>query len=480
MKLQKSNLYSIILLSLVVLSIVQTGRLWFDGISGYNPFYRGDLDSKRNMVPSNISETYNMTKPQEMIIYLPTKDPSFAKISRTTKEYTTLYKATTQILESFLTHATYETKELDYNLFWDGVQGGLLFSYDYLLNSSILKEEILKDTKVDVDSIGGVDMMYVQLIKSANQEAKVYLVNTESNKMIMLKKTADNSDFASLYTLEDENLSVLSYIDQQVNIDFAFLSTKKSNKKKFVENNFLRVPVKSEYYLNSNKIEFSNPFIAEDKVDESTFGAYATTFFNHVPQHTNSEGYSYYLYWDSKINLKYTNNGLLEYNKTGFDEIKNQSIATAYDIAMKYLKTYLTWNEYYLSHYVKNENGDLTFYFDYSQNDYPIYISGLEKLNMIHPISINIRDHQVQEAKIYLIEKKENSQGRINLVQSKDYYTDVLNRIGNIGDIEVMQPVYYLTLGGQKTMKLTWILDTLEDGIITEEMQMVEDKNGVG
>lgn len=480
-KITRSKVYTLTLVSLMMLSIFQTGRLWFDGISSYNPFSRESVfvnQSSREVSP-NFTETYNLTKPQEMMIYLPTKDPNFARISKTTGEYNSLYKSSANIIRS-IAIGEQKVLPLDYNLFWEGIQGGLIFHYDYTMDNTVLLDEIFQTkNNIDVDIIDGFNMIYIELIKSANQDSKVYFINTQNEKMVEVKKKIDHKEFNDLFMVAEHNKNILEYIDKQVNIDFAFLSTKKSNKKQFLNNTYLRVPVKSEYYLNNN-IQYNNPYILGKKVNEKSFNEYAISFFNHIPQHTNSEDESYYLYWDTTINLKYSTNGLLEYSRAIEDHASSQSKARAFDVAMDFLNKYLSWDEYYLTNYEVTAEGDIIFSFNYSQNDYPIVFKGLETLNILNPIHIKVQNYQVQSARIYMIQQDASSQSKPDLTRTKDYYTDVLNRENISGDINKIELGYTIDIQKEvKPLELNWIIESAEESIVVP-IYLVEESYGMG
>lgn len=456
----RNNLYTVVLMLLIFSSVYQTGRLWFDGISDYNPFSRDAIFSSFNTVSyasKSDDNTFNITQPQEMIVYLSANDPSFAVIENSGADYKTLYTKSLEILKSF-TDAEQEIIELDYDAFWEGVQGSLIFKYDYIISNDIFNKEIDINNEVDIDLIGGVDTIVMELVKTENQNVHVYLINTENGKMIQLTQTIDQVLFNELYKIEDEVIYD-EYFDTKVNIEFAYLSTEKTNKKQFEgQNLFLRVPrsLTSYYLKDSQYIDIINPFITEDKVDGDEIYDYVQNFFNHLPQHTKDENEQYYLFWDSSASVKYNVNGLLEYNRTVDSDIRLQEISKAYDIAMDFMEQCSKWNEFYLVNYEIGVSGEVTFYFEYRLDDYPLLIEGLDIIGLTYPAQVTVSGNQVENAKIYMIQL--GVSGSNKNISSKDYYNDVLDREAVKDHIEEIY-IAYVTEVGEDDIEMNWVVE---------------------
>ncbi|WP_105617324.1 hypothetical protein [Vallitalea okinawensis] len=456
----RNNLYTVVLMLLIFTSVYQTGRLWFDGISNYNPFSRDVIFGTFNTVSyasKGNDSTYNITQPQEMIVYLSSTDPSFAVIENSGGDYKTLYTKSLEILKSF-TSTEQQILDVDYDAFWEGVQGSLIFKYDYVVSNDIYNKEVDIDNKIDISLIGGIDTIVIELIKTANQDVHVYLINSENKQMIQLTQTIDSALFNELYKIEDKVIYD-EYFDTKVNIEFAYLSTEKTNKKQFEgQNLFLRVPrsISSYYLKDSQFIDIIKPFVAKNKVDNDEFSEYAQSFFNHLPQHTKDENEQYYLYWDSSASIKYNIDGLLEYNRTIDSDVKLQEISKAYDVAMDFMKQYSKWKEFYLVNYEIGLAEEVTFYFEYRLDDYPLLIEGLDQIGLTYPAQVTVSGNQVENAKMYMIQLGVN--GSNKNISSKDYYNDVLDREAVKDHIEDIY-IAYVTEVGEENIEMNWIIE---------------------
>lgn len=466
MKSVLDRLYSVILTCLILLSFYQTGRLWFDDISDYNPFSRfsNDYSSTMEDLQPNPSFSYYMTKPQETIIYLSSEDPPFAVLSNTETEPVKVYNKSLDILRKFMqSNSLVEAKELNYNDLWSG-DGSIILSYDYLLSDEIISKEIDNNKKINVDEIGGVDLIVIELAQLMNGQAHVFFANTKNNKMIEMTMELEDH-LARLYQMSSEEgmSNLVDYFKDKINIEFAYMSSKKSNKDQFKNNIFLRQ--RNKVFHIFDEVAINKSFISDGIIAQGEFDQYIRGFFNNpnIVQWTN--GPNYYYYWDNKMSVKYYDSGVLEYKQI-VNNKKAVDINQAYYVSQQLLNDLLSyWKEVYLTDYkVDKSNGKVTLYFNYRLRDYPLIIDHLDELGLRYPIEVVVSGDRVESAKIYMIEQDMRVPIERSIVM--DDYVRVLD------SLKLEKPIYDIHLGyiispDSQEASIQWVIET-ESEVIYE------------
>lgn len=470
MKKKLDSLYSIVLGFLIVASIIQTGRLWYDPGSNYNPFYRSTRISlpAKEQRDETTTNSY-LTNPKSLAVYKSNLEPSFALIESTKAVYESIYNRSYSIIKGIAQGGTIgEVEELDYSKFWEGVQGSILLSYNYKINDNILKEELGIDAKIGLDGIEDANLIVIEILKTGNKEANIYFANTDSGKMIRVSMYMQDGGkyFEKLYMIQNENISgetskttLFQYLEDKSDIDYSFISSIRSGKN-FAKNVFLRDKNKSFYTDSHAGIQI--PYVEDHKVkNDVELQSFIYKMFKNPNSVEDVRGIDdrNYIFIANGLIIKYENTGLLTYKQTVREE-EETTEQVAYSEAVAFLDN-LNWEEFSLKAYNKDSNGIYHFYFGYNRYTFPVMLDGLEMLDMPYPIEITVKSGKIEEAKVVVIEQKATNQSDIS--EFKDDYVRVLDQVVEENDIKgekIYQDIYYAFVKDDETDQyiMSWVV----------------------
>ena len=451
MKLGKISL----LIALIILSIVQTARLWFDDFSSRNFFYSA-IDKIDNKPKGDLSITdKSLLNPHTLAIY--NKEGYFIVIKED-KEYEELIFNSRKIMKDVLSKGKIEgnVKQIKWDDLWK--KRAVFMEISYELEWKDLVEDLNITKPIDKNEY---KFDYIVLIPSADISGSIecYLINikqSQSMKIVMDKKQSQNNNEAV------NNIDKL--LESKLPI---YISSKEGKIGKFSRNVFLPyIDINNNYIFD---IELKKAFFNEkDELVEAEFKKYAGIFFENSqsiflinikkdnktwPGYYNGEG----------ISVTYIN-GVFEYeNKTVSNEKNTIGLKEAYTKAVLFMQKDNIGYEYYLDKIIETSNG-YEFGFNYRFNNYDFFFSQNQKklLDIEYPIEIYVKNDRIYKYKRIMLDYKSNIlyEDQNNI---KDYLT-VLNEFyeqnkNHKFPIENMYIAYYID-DVDGNIKLKWIINS--------------------
>lgn len=428
---------------LCILAVYQTGRLWFDDISGHSLFYF--ISSAQNRAYQSYGEEFDFTTPQNVVISFGNNNFNRFYID---KENMKLNDKIDECIKYMVQAGEYTvTKYIDWNE---------ILSY----KSVICYYGIDMPTDSYIKSFGGdssqnfsnrqkyFNAIAIVPARTTGEYLKAYLINEFDNSCAVFSykknKFSDN-----LYAAIEE-------IQKQTN-NVSYVSTYQSEFNMFKYNLFL--PQKADSGIPYKPIKFVNPFWdnTSEKITFQEMETYTELFFENPSARWSDDGKDndgIYTFSDENIVVRYYPSGVLEYANYSINVGNaNNSFESAFNAASDLIvkDRNLQHENLYLS-YAKNTENIWRFGFDYYYGDFPVVISDelKQKLNLEHIIEIEVEKGAVTNYRHYIY----------NMIPSlKDSYVSVdfstvLNRI--IGNNS-------LNSNGIENMYLSYVIDETSD-----------------
>lgn len=446
--MKKTVTKSIILSFLIIMSIYQIITLWFDNVSDRNFFY-----SVINQVASFINEPQTQVNKEYMInprilgVHLGASNKDFTIFKRGENDYQAILddsiKTIIKVVEKGKLEGVYEESDF----LWEN--RSLIFS----LSMPMSKKALASDLDVDVAAFG--DMSVVNSLgiipaSDKNNQVKVYFISGGIRQIYVYT--------LSVNELQDENTKLLAHIEKATQSEYpAYISSLKNKIEFFNENVLLPVESNSTYYYSELKLE--TPFINQQGFDTEALENYINQFFENPNLKWTIEYDNVIIYGDDNALIKYSKNGLVEYNGIQNRSNTNQTLSSNYNIAEQFLKKdFLLVNlDYYLSHY-EEKDGKTIFYYRYGYNELPIHLNQEMLLNnkLTYPLEITVENGKVVKYRRLLIELKSfSSQEVINsqFINALNQYVDEYKVTK--GQLEDM---YFGYVNNEGQLKLMWII----------------------
>jgi hypothetical protein len=455
--MKNNGVKSILLIILIILSLYQTTRLWFDDLSDLNLFY--NIINYNSEVKEQIQEDkVYFSTPEIMAIYSPAKE--YLILKKTKKEFNDLFIDSINILKAIFSKGEMLEEVVPKHKLWE--KRSLLFKYPFLIDSNLLLKDLnVKNINFDNETdkfneiiiIPATDIeeyVYVYLLNDNYfDNIKVYRIKTRNIKEIN-KKLEE-----SISAIED-NQALPNY-----------MSSKNLGIKLF--NNNVLLPQEDTIY--TDVVYLKKPFYVDNELDEKKLEEYINGFFKDNIKWKIGEEYT-----DESVFVKYNNNGLIEYTNKDVQNKRDLSVVESYYLAEKFINIKdkrINEVEYYLSDYI-TESNKTTFYFSYKYNDVNIIMSSdyMEEANMNTPMEITVVDGQVISYKRVLLELDKYT--KIPEKFNGDY-TNVINKMLQLypeeKNIKNMFLGYLLDFR-KENMKLNWVIVT-DNIVFTEEKEIV-------
>lgn len=446
--MKKTVTKSIVLSFLIIMSIYQIITLWFDNVSDRNFFY-----SVINQVASFINEPQTQVNKEYMInprilgVHLGVSDKDFTIFKREDNDYQVILddsiKAIIKVVEEGKLEGVYEESDF----LWEN--RSLVFS----LSMPMSKKALASDLDVDVSAFG--DMSVVNSLgiipaSDKNDQVKVYFISGGIRQIYVYT--------LSINELQDENTKLLAHIEKATQIEYpAYISSLKNKIEFFNENVLLPLESNNTYYYSELKLE--TPYINQQGFETEALENYINQFFENPNLKWTIEYDNVMIYGDDNALIKYSKNGLVEYNGIQNRSNTNQTLSSNYNIAEQFLKKdFLLVNlDYYLSHY-EEKDGKTIFYYRYGYDGLPIHLNQEVLLNnkLTYPLEITVENGKVVKYRRLLIELESfSSQKVINnqFINALNQYVDEYKVTK--GQLEDM---YFGYVNNEGQLKLMWII----------------------
>lgn len=445
-----------VLIVLVVMSLYQVSKLWFDDISvekfsynnssyidNINEEAKEDIDSKQLIDPLNIA-VYDNEKEH------------FSVISGDATNYSAYYKDLVLLYKEVMKQiVTQEQKDINKSIIkWDDMwsENAIFINITVPINLEILAE----DLEVNLNNSNqNFNFDNIIIIPKGLIDIECYLLDTKQS--MYQKYTVSNDELNSkIY----DNISGL--LGEKFPIYESSMSTDNSI---FTKNILLPYSDVSPSYIKT--IDMAIPYIdTENNFKEKEFRSYIEDFFpdNDPILINDSDEKWIFKNRDNTIEVNYNSKGILDYiDNTESTDMKYKTVAAAYKIAMEFItkdKRLSTEIDYYLADYKENGN-EIILYFSYRYNGYNIMFKDnlIEEFGMEYPMEIKVKNGKVSEYKRQVFETKTNS------YEPRKYnvnYINVLEKLdtekNNITYIEDMY-IGYVVSSFEEKVELQWIVE---------------------
>lgn len=418
------NIYKgIILAFLIVVSIYQTGRLWFDDLSNRNFFYSvfgGQLSQEKTIT----NAAADLIKPWKMVAYYPSDAAEFMLIKNTRKEFDDIQKSIRGLIQQIVKYGDHgEMEELNWEKLFQFPS--VLYEYAFPLTSGDLEGVFNSGQNDLMRKMPQFDQILFIPPANNNNPFYCYFINTIENKMYSVQwEPANGKNKSDITYLANELKSIeLKSIPN-------YVSSKRIGVDRFSRNVFLPGDLENIYY--KEIMLLGNPLLEDNEFKEEEVSNYVNGFFSNPVLVWSIKKEDYWVYGDDNIQVRVYPSGIVEYFNTKIkDEDSSVSLNEANQIAGQFLQKdkYVVQEnlEYYLASYKKDQKG-IYLYYKYRYDNFPYVLSStiVNDDNIEYPIEIYIENGDVKYYK-RLIRITENYSHAHNK-QLKESYTSVLNR----------------------------------------------------
>lgn len=416
---------SAILVLLIVTSMYQTGRLWFENQSGRNFFYNV-LPDNNVVVTDTLKEIGNLLVPKQMAVFIGQSDIEYTVIKSGVSSYEVIREAMVKILSIGLEKNSYVGVLEDENIIWQRQHIMMTLPFEYekevFTDNLGLSSNVLKN----IESVG---MIIIEPATIEEENLSIYIEDFKTKQIYeyKVKKSRVSISNELLYN----QIRDISISENQS----MYISTLKNTIGYYSQN--ILLPVPSEAIRYHDYIFRKIPYLKDNKVDHEAFQIYASIFFDNpdIMQPVISE--DTLRYTDGNVVVKYNNDGILEYNRVNDDIAGKLDISTATTIANQFLEADIgsTATEYYLREYEFSET-TAKFYYATGYNGFPFVFSESisEQYNMSYPIEITVTANKVTNYKRVIRTIDEVIPQ--NKVFTAKYEKAVDKLIEDVGDVE--------------------------------------------
>lgn len=420
-----SKMKNFLIISLVITAVYQTGMLWLEDTTSHNFFYTVfNTLTSGNRVGSNGVSIIN---PEKIVVGYGNKKFS---VIYPKNDYSTIIGSSNSVIKEIIAHGEYvETVAIDWKEYLDSK--AMVYDFSFSVAATEYVKGYKEKGNLITSRVKAFNYIVVAPSRTDSEWANVYFIDSSSGEAYKFG-IVKSQQGANLYS-EIEKF-------QQNNKDLVYVSTSQSGFYLFKEDVF--VPQWSGKFLYAPLIK-TNPYETNGQVNISDLGSNIDSFFTDFGSKMGSQDVvnNVYMFSDETTVVKYYPMGVLEYyNYNSYDTKSEQTLASAYNACINFMKkdnALLT--DVYLSD-VKIESEGLIFYFDYTVNDLSINISDdvKEQMGITHAIEVVVGNDAVKKYKKYVYNFNESDQ------KNESVDTDFLSALGvvtetivQVNDIEL-------------------------------------------
>ncbi len=420
---------------LMVLTIYQTGELWFGNFSDHNFFSL--FNNSETTYSKNVAYTLN-----RLIVNLGDNKVICRGSDIYGSEYKTLFdkSVSNALLKGVVTE---NTGDID----WSNILDNRAIIYEYSC------------------TFEGSDLSGIFNVKSDNC-SKVKTYNT-----IIISPRADNSFMRVVFYDSEKNTSTTIDLKSDSIIGQCYETSSE-----FVNND------DGIYYISSVENGFNifngNKFLPQSKSEIYSYSAIephltltdmsmieknANIFFDNAAAKNYTKNDGTYAFSDESSVVKFYNNNVLEYFNYSTKSKNDSSFTANYVAAINIIKrdSFIT-NEFYLDRYILND-GQYVFYFNYKINDLTLVpgenIKELTGMNSM--IEVTVSEGSVDKYKKYAcrytISDKTVFNTKVDFVSAVDEIYATLYKGAN--NAEKVDDITLAYIAETKTFGLNWIVD---------------------
>ena len=440
----------IVLITLIVTSVYQTSRLWFDDQSDPNLFYRVFSSSTLENLES-MRDAGNLITPKQLGVYLGQPNLEYTVVKKGVTYYETLRNESIKILTMGLSKDYYMGVVENLELLWGNQHTSihLDFPIDYVSFS--------RNLGIPLNAVNGIESVETILIMPAfrneiwlNIFLEDHVTGLYHHYQVPKSEIVIPND-SLVYQLSNVIAS---------GSKTSFISTLKNNIPYYSKHILLPLPSEDNRY--HDPVFMRIPFISSGVVNIPELDGYVSLYFDNPDIMKAIPLENEVRYVDGNVVVRYNIDGLLEYNRIVKENTATTSLTLALTVANQFIEqdSQRMPTEYFLKTYVQ-EAQRTVFYYDVGFNDYPFVLTEevKQKYGMSHAMEVTVSGDKVIKYR-RILRQIDDMNPQNKTLQAK--YEAVLDQvIVEAGTLDVEIEEMYLGYSWHKDkmeMSLHWIV----------------------
>ncbi len=383
-----SRIKNFVIVVLTLSAIYQTALLWLENDSGHNFFYsffqKGYLYGESSKLPAEAPD------PKKIVIGYGNKTFSV----KYPNPGSNIMSKTNSFIEEAMKTGHAEAS----NMPFDDIISQKCIVLDFavgILPSQYMMCFGVNESLDELSSLDSITQVVAVPFSGSTGESQLYIMSGNSSTSCCLNFEGGETS----RTL----LSAIDTTETHTNEKPKYISTKQSGFNIF--NDTVFVPQWSQNHYEYTPVTMKNPFSSSSTELLAAVETTTESFFtDHTSKTASEDANGVISLSTSNIIVKYYPSGVLEYfNYSRSDNNVQQTLPSAYFACRRFLDNDKSLNtNIFLSEVVINSRG-LTFSFDYSVNDMPVYLSPSLKneIEMKHSIEVYVENGAVKKYRRY-------------------------------------------------------------------------------
>jgi len=451
MKAAVSTIKVVILITLIVTSVYQTSRLWFDDQSDPNLFYRVFSSSSLENLEA-MRDAGNLITPKQLGVYLGHPNLEYTVVKKGVTHYETLRNESVKILTMGLNEDYYVGTVDNLEILWSNQHASI--HLDFPLEQAIFARNL----GIPQSAVSGIESVDSILIMPAFRN-EIWL-------NIFLEDHVTGLYHHYQVPKSEVVISNDSLAYQLSNVvangsKTSFISTLKNNIPYYSKHILLPLPSEDNRY--HDPIFMNVPFISNGVIHISELDDYISHYFDNPDIMKAIPLEDEVRYVDGNVVVRYNKEGLLEYNRIIRENTGPTSLTLALTVANQFIEKDIQSMpaEFFLKTY-RQEAQRTVFYYDIAFNDYPFVLTEAikQKFDMSYAIEVTVSGDKVVKYRRILRQIDDmNPQNKTLEAQYEDVLDQVIVEVGTL-DVEIEE--MYLGYSWQTEnmeMSLHWVVE---------------------
>lgn len=376
------------IVALLISALCQTGMLWLDETSGHNFFY--SVFAPWRSDSSRFSGSYVPIAPQKIIAGYGNR--RFSSVIPDENSAELLAAGEEAIVEALESAGQFDTKDAD----WKSILNYRCLLLKY--HSEIPLREFARgfSAELSVDSDISFDYIAIYPSRTAGEYLRLSFINadksTASGLTLQTSSAADPLYDLISRQMEYDAANGISYISTAqsgFNIFEPDVFVPQWEGERYNYSGIKRIPAMEEGGAPSSEL-----------IEKNTESFFAGS----IPMWIDTDDGGGHTISNDNIVLKYSPTGVLEYyNYSLYDEDSPQSLTTAYSTCRRFLGSDVSLLTGYYLEATEVKNGEITFFFNYQIDGYPIILSNdmIDKTGLRACIEITVKNNSVRRYRRY-------------------------------------------------------------------------------
>jgi len=450
MKAAVSTIKIVILITLIVTSVYQTSRLWFDDQSDPSLFYRVFSSAGLENLEA-MRDAGNLITPKQLGVYLGQPNLEYTVVKKGVTHYETLKNESIKILTMGLNKDYYVGTLENLEPLWSNQHASIFL--DFPIEQAIFARNlgIPQNAVRDIQSVATILIMPA----FRNETGLNIFLEDHQTGLYHHYQVPKSEVLISNDSLAYQISNVIANGNKT-----SFISTLKNNIPYYSRHLLLPLPSEDNRY--HDPIFMRIPFVSNALVNIQELDSYVSLYFDNPDIMKAIPLENEVRYVDGNVVVRYNIDGLLEYNRIVKENASPTSLTLALTVANQFIEqdSQRMPTEYFLKTYVQ-EAQRTVFYYDVGFNDYPFVLTEevKTKYGMSHAIEVTVSGDKVIKYRRILRQIDDlNPQNRT--LQAK--YEDILDEvIVEAGTLEVEIEEMYLGYSWHRDimeMSLNWVV----------------------